>query len=123
MSSPNIYLYDFGHFLTCHILINEHEGSHFYLGYCPKWVQIKSCHLWMSYIPSKMFSENERAVLGQSDENGFIQMELRFRWCFKHDPEIKKCGFHLLYEQDMEDIREMIAAQSSNSTCITPYEY
>ena len=35
---------------------------------------------------------------------------------------IRKCGFRLLYEQDMEDIREMISAQSSNNTYITPYE-
>ena len=35
---------------------------------------------------------------------------------------IKKCGFHVLHKQDMEDIREMISAQSSNNTCITPYE-
>ena len=41
---------------------------------------------------------------------------------FDHCLEVKKCGFCLLYEQDIEDIREMIQAQSSNSTCITPYE-
>uniref|UniRef100_A0A7N2N8J8 Disease resistance R13L4/SHOC-2-like LRR domain-containing protein n=1 Tax=Quercus lobata TaxID=97700 RepID=A0A7N2N8J8_QUELO len=28
----------------------------------------------------------------------------------------------LVYEQDMEDIREMLSTQSSNNTCITPYE-
>ena len=62
-----------------------------------------------------MFNENERAVLGQMDENGFIQMELRFRWVPEHDVEIKKCGFRLVYEQDIEDIREMISAQSTIS--------
>ena len=41
---------------------------------------------------------------------------------FDHCLEVKKCGFRLLYEKDIEDIREMIQAQSSNSTCITPYE-
>ena len=69
-----------------------------------------------------MFNENERAVLGQMDENGFIKMELRFQWVPEHDVEIKKCGFRLVYEQDIEDIREMISAQSSNSTCVTLYE-
>ena len=49
-------------------------------------------------------------------------MELRFRWVPEHDVEIKKCGFCLVYEQDIEDIREMISTQSSNSICVTPYE-
>ena len=122
MSCPNFYLYDFGRSLRCHILINEHEGLHFFVGCCPRCVQIKSRHLWMCYLPYQMFNENERAVLGQMDENGFIQMELRFRWVPEHDVEIKKCGFRLVYEQDIEDIREMISAQSSNSTCVTIYE-
>ena len=65
----------------------------------------------MSYIPSQMFNENDRAVLSQIDENGFIQMEVRFRWDFFNEGiEIKKCGFRLLFEQDIEDIREMISA-------------
>ena len=122
MSCPSFYLYDFGRSLRCHILINEHEGLHLFVGCCPRFVQIKSHHLWMCYLPYQMFNENERVVLGKIDENGFIQMELRFRWVPEHDVEIKKCGFRLVYEQDTEDIKEMILAQSSNSTCITPYE-
>ena len=122
MSCPSFYLYDFGRSLRCHILINEHEGLHLFVGCCPRFVQIKSHHLWMCYLPYQMFNENERVVLGKIDENGFIQMELRFRWVPEHDVEIKKCGFLLVYEQDIEDIKEMILAQSSNSTYITPYE-
>ncbi|XP_030970817.1 TMV resistance protein N-like [Quercus lobata] len=121
-SGLNFYLSDIRRLLRCHILINEHEGSDFYVGYCPRLVQIKSHHLCMSYISSQSFSEHERAVLSQIDENGFIQMEFEFQRDSNHGPEIKKCGFHLVYEQDIEDIREMILAQSSNSTCITPYE-
>ena len=56
------------------------------------------------------FSENERAVLAQNDENGFIQMEHKFQWHFKDDLEIKKCRFRVVYEQDMEDIKEMLLA-------------
>ncbi|XP_030935996.1 TMV resistance protein N-like [Quercus lobata] len=122
MSCPNFYRYDFGRSLRCRILINEPEGLHLFVGYCPRCVQIKSHHLWMCYLPYQMFNENERVVLGQIDENGFIQMELRFQWVPKHDVEIKKCGFRLVYEKDIEAIREMISAQSSNSTCVTPYE-
>ena len=68
------------------------------------------------------FDENNRAVLSQIGENGFIQMGVRFQWDYNNFSEIKKCGFRLVYEQDMEDIREMISTQSSNSTCVTSYE-
>ena len=98
-------------YLRCRILINKHEGSDFWVGICARSDGSKSRHLWMSYIPSQMFNENDRAVLSQIDENGFIQMEVRFRWDFFNEGiEIKKCGFHLLFEQDIEDIREMISA-------------
>ena len=120
-SCPNFNPYHFGRLLTCRVLINEHKGSVVGLDFCP--IFPKSSYLWMSYFLSKMFNENERAVLSQIDENGFIQMELRFQWYLKHDVEINKCGFCVVYEQDMRVcIREMILAQSSNSTCITPYE-
>ena len=56
------------------------------------------------------FCENERAVLAQIDENGFIWMELKFQWHFEDDLEIKKCRFRVVYEQDMEDIKEMLLA-------------
>ena len=49
-------------------------------------------------------------------------MGVRFQWDFKYSLEINNCGFRVVYKQDMEDIREMLLAQSSNSTCITPYE-
>ena len=117
MPCPN-----FGSYLICEILSNEHYVSHFYVGYWPRFVKIKSNLLWMSYIPSQEFSENERVVLGQIDENGFRQMQLKFRWDFENVPVIKKCGFRVVYKQDMEDIREKISAQSSNNTCITPYK-
>ena len=35
--------------------------------------------------------------------------------------ECKKCGFRMVYKQDIVEIREMMA-QSSNSSCIVPYE-
>ena len=76
----------------------------------------------MSYIPSQAFNEDQiAAILGQIDENGFIQMELEFQWQFS-DTGLKKCGFRIVYEQDIADIGEMISTQSSDSTCITPYE-
>ena len=63
-SFPNFNQNDIGDFLRCRILIDKHDGSDFYIGYCPSLVKIKSCHLWISYLPSQMFNENERTVLG-----------------------------------------------------------
>ncbi|KAF3946071.1 hypothetical protein CMV_027623 [Castanea mollissima] len=87
----------------------------------PRSVKIKSDHLWMTYILYQVFSENARAVLDQIDENGFIQMKLIFGWGIGRS-RFHQVGFRVVYEQDLEDIREMLSAQSSNSTCITPYE-
>ncbi|KAF3967643.1 hypothetical protein CMV_008371 [Castanea mollissima] len=108
-------------YLECEILVNERHVSGFYLSYSPRSVKIKSDHLWMTYIPYHVISVNMRAVLDQIDENGFIQMELRFRLTIG-GPGFHQVGFRLVYEQDLEDIREMLSAQSSNNTCITPYE-
>ena len=106
--------------LVCEILVNEHSFGRYLLDLWRSSVKIKSDHLWMNYIPFQVFHMCERAILDQIDENGFIQIGLRFgdmdrRW-------LRQVGFRVVYEQDMVDIREMLSAQSSNSTCITPYE-
>nr|XP_023920434.1 TMV resistance protein N-like [Quercus suber] len=103
-SCRNVHLSNMALFLRCHILINKRENSKFHVGICPRSVQIKSRHLWMSYIPSQLFSENGRAVLSQIDENGFIQIEVRFQWDF-NGLEVKKCGFRLAYEQEIREIK------------------
>nr|POF16151.1 disease resistance-like protein csa1 [Quercus suber] len=102
-SCRNVHLSNMALFLRCHILINKRENSEFHLGICPRFVQVKSRHLWMSYIPSQLFSEDGRAVLSQIDEDGFIQIEVRFQWDFS-GLEVKKCGFHL-YEEDIREIK------------------
>nr|XP_023915577.1 TMV resistance protein N-like [Quercus suber] len=112
---------DSGIGLECEILSNGHSVGRYYLDHFPRSGLIKSDHLWMTYIPFHVFPESQRAVLGQIDENRFVQMELRFRWNVD-GPGFHQVGFRLVYKQDMEDIREMLSAQSSNSTCITPYE-
>ena len=108
--------------LLCDFVINEYVAREFYLGHYPKLVESKSSHLWMFYIPSQLLRTDERVVFNQINENVFINMEARFKWMFRAGPMIKKCGFRILYEKDINGIREMISAQSSNSTCINPYE-
>ncbi|KAL4594467.1 hypothetical protein ACB092_12G023200 [Castanea dentata] len=105
--------------LVCRIQFNEHYDYLRYIGFPPE--SVKSDHLWMSYIPYQAIGKHARAVLDQIDENGFIQMELRFNNGIDGQG-FHQVGFRVVYEQDLEDIREMLSAQSSNSTCITPYE-
>ena len=49
-----------------------------------------------------------------------MEYRFSFQYDLSHCREIKKCGFRLACEKDL-DIREMMA-QSSKSTCITPYQ-
>ena len=83
-------------------------------------VQISSHHLWLLYFHPEFFDENARAILSQIEENESIQLEVRFQFSRDSNLEFEKCGFQMVYEQDMEDIRGL--AQPNNSNCITSYE-
>ena len=43
-----------------------------------KFVQTESDHLWLLYIHPEWFSGDERAQLSQTDDNGFVCVEVRF---------------------------------------------
>ena len=58
--------------------------------------------------------------MSQIDENESIQLEVRFQFSRDSNLEFEKCGFQMVYEQDMEDIRGL--AQPSNSSCVRSYE-
>ena len=107
--------------LDCYIEVNKHEGARESTYFVNTFGQIDSLHLWMLYFPSRCFYENARAVLSQTDENELIQMGVRIpkprNPCF----EVKKCGFRMVYKQDIEDIEEMMG-QNCNSSCIPHYE-
>ncbi|KAL0009485.1 hypothetical protein SO802_010987 [Lithocarpus litseifolius] len=86
-----------------------------------KFARIGSHHLWLLYFHPEYFDGNARAVLSQIEENKLIQMEVRFEDCDNPCLEVKKCGFQMVYEQDIEDIREMMAPHRK-SCSISPYE-
>ena len=111
----------FGIGMVCEILYNGHDCGGIVVDGFTRSVEIKSDHLSMTYIPFQVFDKLWREIFGQIDENRFIQMRLRFGWEID-GPGFHQVGFRLVYEQDREDIREMLSAHSSNSTCITPYE-
>ena len=80
---------------------------------------IESYHLWLQYFPSACFGADWKKKLNQGDANGFSQIEVKF----EHEGpglEITKCGAHLVYKQDIEDLNQTKAVPS-NCT-ITPYD-
>ncbi|KAK9995005.1 hypothetical protein SO802_024708 [Lithocarpus litseifolius] len=121
-SSPDIFPFSMRRWLECDIVINELRENLPHIGVYPESAEIKSSHLWMSFLPYQWLTVINKALYNQIDENVFIKMEVRFGWMFGLGPVFKKCGFRIVYEQDIEFIRENISAQFNNSTCITPYE-
>ncbi|XP_050254804.1 disease resistance protein Roq1-like [Quercus robur] len=105
----------------CYIEVNKQEGARESAYFVNTFGHIDSLHLWMLYFPSHCFYENARAVLSQTDENELIQMGVRIPK--PHNPcfDVKKCGFRMVYKQDIEDIGEMMG-QSCKSSCIPHYE-
>ena len=113
-----------GSFRVCtlsfnNIGVNKHKGVVGQIAFFENnFVHIEVLHLWVLYFPFHCFDENLRAVLSQIDENEVIHLEVTF----ENPPQepcldCKECGIHILYEQDIEYIGEMIG-QCSNS--ITP---
>ena len=99
-------------FLHCHIEVNKHVSVQESAIFSYKFARIGLHHLWLLYFYPECFDENARAVLSQIEENKIIQMEVRFEECDNPCLEVKKCGFQMVYEQDIKDIREMMAPHS-----------
>ena len=84
--------------------------------------KIESYHLWMTYHSSSFLeskSEHSKKVSSQRDANGLNQIEIEFTTSCP-DLEVTKIGAHLVYKQDIEDLKQTMAGYSSCS--ITPYE-
>ena len=77
--------------------------------------KIESYHLWIEYFPFTYFGGRWKEEL---DANEFAQIEVTFKpeglgW------ELTKCGAHLIFEQDIEDLKQ--TKPGSSSCTITPY--
>ena len=81
-----------------------------------KFGKIESCQLLLSFMPSIYWKEELNGV----DANGLTQIEVKFE---TKGPglEVTKCGASLVFEQDIEDLKQTKAWPSS-SCSITPYE-
>nr|POE74857.1 hypothetical protein CFP56_22057 [Quercus suber] len=77
--------------------------------------KIGSSHIWLKYFPFEHFQGKSGNELSQIDANGFSQIETKGPGL-----EVTKCGAHLVYNQDIEDLKQTTAGSSRCS--ITPYE-
>ena len=106
------------HQLTCSFKVNGYDKPN-KKEYCfsEQYGKIELNHLWVSYVPPPYFNQVEE--LSQIDANGFNQIEFEFE-TFGPGLEIKKCGVHLVFKENIEDCNQTMA-QCRNSK-ITPYE-
>ena len=80
-------------------------------------IDVLSDHIWLLYLLPQFFIEEGIKLFSECDANGFSHIGVRFG---ANGLEIKKCGMHMVYKKDIEDLNQTMA-QSSN-TSIIPYK-
>ena len=76
-------------------------------------------HLWLLYVTPQFFDEKSNKFLSEGDANGFTQIGIKIE-TGGPSGEVKKCGFRMIYNKDIEDL-DQTRAQHSNSS-VSPYE-
>ena len=80
--------------------------------------KIGSFQLWLGYIPSAFLGGSWKEKLNQVDANRFSQIEAKFEFTVP-GLEVTKCGAHLVFETNIEDLNQTKAG--SSNCIITPY--
>ncbi|XP_050253437.1 disease resistance protein RPV1-like [Quercus robur] len=103
--------------LWCSVKANGFAPNGLYLPLSEEFGNIKSYQLWLEYYPSTSLGDEWRKELNRVDANGFSQIEVTFE---TEGPGLRvtKCGAHLVFEQDVEDLKQTMAGSCS----ITSYE-
>lgn len=76
-------------------------------------------HVWLLYVTPQFFDEKSNKVLSEGDANGFTQIGIKIETRGPGE-EVKKCGFRMIYNKDIEDLDQAMAQHSNSS--ISPYE-
>ena len=107
------------HELICSICSNGCEIGKRGLHVSEEFGKIESCQFVLFFLPSIDLGHDWKEELNGVDANGLTQIEVKFE---AKGPglEITKCGASLVFEQDIEDLKQTKAWPSSCS--ITPYE-
>ncbi|XP_050253162.1 disease resistance-like protein DSC1 isoform X2 [Quercus robur] len=100
--------YSIGGFTRPSLILSEEFGK------------IESSQIWLEYETSTNFGTRWKEILNQVDTNGFSQIEVKFE---PEGPglEVTKCGAHLVFERDIEDLINQTKARPSRCI-ITPYD-
>ncbi|XP_050257545.1 TMV resistance protein N-like [Quercus robur] len=107
------------HKLSCSIKFNYCEIFGVADGFSEEFGKIERYHLWLQYIPSQFFHKDWEKASSKSNANGFDDIEIEFK-TWGPGLEVTKCGAHLVFKQDVEDLKQTMVGSSSCS--ITPYE-
>ena len=116
-----LHIQDYGYMIGTHEL-------HCFFGQCygsgivlsEEFGKIESYQLWLEYIPSTNSKATWKEILNKVDANGFSQIEVKFE-PFGPGLEVMKCGAHLVFERDIEDLINQNKAGPS-SCIITPHD-
>ncbi|XP_030939640.1 disease resistance protein RPP2B-like [Quercus lobata] len=79
---------------------------------------VESRYRWLIYLFPQYFEDYRNGSWSSIDENVLSQIEIRFE-TDGTNLEVKKCGVHLVYEQDIEDLKPSMAQCINN---VTPYD-
>ena len=60
-------------------------------------------HLWLLYLSTSCYEENEIKILWECDANGFAQIGIKID-TKGTSLEVKKLGFRMVYKKDIEDL-------------------
>ena len=104
------------HELYCSIKANGYRSPRVWFTLSEELGKIESYHLRLQYFPYKTSLESHWKE--ELDANEFTQIVVTFE-TFHPGLEVTKCGAHLIFEPDNEDLKQ---TKPSYSSCtITPY--
>ena len=105
------------------VKVNGYRSNGWHLPLSKGLHKIESYHLWLEYFPFSRFESHWKEEL---DANEFTQIEVTFETfffgtyeSFNTGLEVTKCGAHLIFKQDIEDLKQ--TKPGSSSCIITPY--
>ena len=107
------------HELICSIYANGCKTGFSRLHLPKEYGKIKSCQLILLFLPSIYFGNDWKERLNVVDANGLTQIEVKFE-TEGLGLEVTECGANLVFEQDIEDVKQTKAWSSNHS--ITLYE-
>ena len=110
---------EYTHKLSCSIKFNNYEILGMANGFSVEFGNIEPYHLWLQYFPCQFSFKDWEKALSESNANEFSYIEIEFK-TWGPGLEVTKCGAHLVFKQDIEDLKQTMVGSSSCS--ITPYE-